>query len=602
MTTRSQGSPTAILFAPFLALLGVLGHVADAQQYDPTAVQFKVQGPSQRLELIVNTSRILTLDKKIPKLQVANPEIVRPTPLSPNQVQIAALKPGVTQINLWDEDEKIHTIDVIVYGDARELQMLLETEFPNSSIKVRPLASSVVLSGYVDKPEAVPRIIRMAEDYYPNVINNITVGGVQTVLLHVKIMEVSRTKLRTLGFDWANINGTDFVVQSVSGLIDAATTQGGTAAGLGGDTVRFGVVDGANSFFGFIEALRQYDLVKILAEPTIVTVSGRPASFNVGGEFPILVPGGLGTTTVEYREFGTRVDFVPIVLGNGQLRLEVRPMVSEIDESRSVTLANITVPGLRTRWVDTAVEMRSGQTLALAGLIQERLESQNRGLPWLADLPWAGAAFRRVTEEVNEIELLVMVTPELVGALDPHEVPQCMPGTRTTSPSDVDLYWRGHLEVPKCCPPGMLGPQGFGNATIPGQTFPGPIPGQGYQIPEMMEEIPGGSAPFPQGEPELAPGNPQLEEVPGTPNEGNSNRSARYGRGSAILTGAGGGRPIPVVMNGERNNLNQPQNRDNPQGQNQSVQSGNPYGSSEQAQADNSEPGLIGPIGYDELD
>ena len=110
------------------------------------------------------------------------------------------------------------------------------------------------------------------------------------------------------------------------------------------------------------------------------------------------MPQGLGTVSIEYKPFGTRVDFVPIVLGNGNLRLEVRPQVSEIDESRSVTINNITVPGLRTRWVDTAVEMKAGQTLALAGLVQERVESENKGMPWLADLPWVGAPFRRVEE------------------------------------------------------------------------------------------------------------------------------------------------------------------------------------------------------------
>ncbi len=195
-------------------------------------------------------------------------------------------------------------------------------------------------------------------------------------------------------------------------------------------------------------------MIKVLAEPTLVTVSGRPAAFNSGGEFPIIVPQSLGTVSVEYRQFGTRVDFVPLVLGNGNLRLEVRPQISEIDPSRSVTINNVTVPGLRTRWVDTAVEMKSGQTLALAGLIQSRVEAENRGIPWLADLPYFGVPFRRVTEQMNEVELLIMVTPEFVEAADPQELPPCGPGDSTDSPSDCELFFRGYLEVPRCCDDG----------------------------------------------------------------------------------------------------------------------------------------------------
>jgi pilus assembly protein CpaC len=351
------------------------------------------------------------------------------------------------------------------------------SEFPDASLRVRPLASSVVISGYVPRAEMVRRIVQMAEDYYPSVINNMTVGGVQQVLLHVRLMEVSRTKLRRMGFDWANFNNNDSIIQNVAGLIAEASVVPGMqqVVSSGGENLAFGIVNDNNSFFGFLEALRRYNLVKVLAEPTLVTVSGRPASFNVGGEFPIIVPQSLGTVSIEYRQFGTRVDFVPIVLGNGRVRLEVRPQVSEVDPSRSVVISNTTVPGLRTRWVDTAVEMNAGQTLALAGLIQNQVEAENRGLPWVSDLPWVGAAFRRVEEQNNEVELLVMVTPEFVDALDPHEVPPCGPGQLTTTPCDVDFFWRGYLEVPRCCPDGSCGDchTGFsGQGGIPVQTVP----------------------------------------------------------------------------------------------------------------------------------
>ncbi|MBP89672.1 MAG: histidine kinase [Planctomycetaceae bacterium] len=454
MFAAEAAAKQALLGVLALAMCLGISQSLQAQNVGRQPVHFKVSGPVDRLEMIANTSRILTTEHKIPRLLVENQGIVRARPIAPNQVQLSALKPGFTTLTVWDEQEGEHTIDLLVYGDARELENLLMTEFPAASLRVRPLSTSVVISGYVPQAEMVSRIIRMAEDYYPSVINNITIGGVQQVLLHVKLMEVSRTKLRSMGFDWANFNGNDAIVQNVAGLVDSYTLNPNSLQSNFGENIAFGIVDDNNAFLGLLEALRKYNLVKVLAEPTLVTISGRPASFSSGGEFPILVPQGFSNLSIEYREFGTRVDFVPIVLGNGRVRLEVRPVVSEIDSARSVSIGTNSVPGLRTRWVDTAVEMKVGQTLALAGLIQTQVESENKGIPFLADLPWIGGAFRRVQERNNEIELLILVTPEFVEALDAQDVPPCGPGELTTTPNDQDLYWRGYLEVPKCCTDG----------------------------------------------------------------------------------------------------------------------------------------------------
>ena len=438
---------------------------AQASRLGAQSVHFKVSAESQRIEMVVNTSRILTLDHSVPRLLVQNTDVIKATPLSPNQIQIFAQKPGVTSVNLWDENDKIQVVDVRVYGDIRELQDNLETMFPEARLKLRALNSSLWLTGYVPRAEMVSKIVEVSEEYFPKVINDMSVGGAQTVLLHVKVLEVSRTKLRRLGIDWAYLNSNDFVIQSVSGVLNAAATQAGNLAG-GGDSIRVGVVGNNGSQFGaFVNALRQNNLAKILAEPTLITVSGRAASFNSGGEVPIPISAGLGATTVEFREFGTTVDFIPIVLGNGMIKLEVRPQITEIDPSLRDPITQ--TPGFRSRRVDTAVEMRAGQTMALAGLIQSRVDSENTGFPWLADLPWFGVPFRRVQETVNEVELVIMVTPELVAPLEPHEVPGCGPGQSTTSPSDVDLFFRGYNEVPKCCPDGscskcMGGAGGYG--------------------------------------------------------------------------------------------------------------------------------------------
>jgi pilus assembly protein CpaC len=485
--------------------------------------------------MTVNESRILTMDHKIPQYQVNNPDLLTLTALSPTQIQIYAKQPGVTQVNLWDEKDKIYTLDVIVHGDARELTMLLEGQFPNCSLQIVPTSNAVLISGYVDQPQHVRKIIQIAEEYYPKVLDNMTVGGVHQVLLHVKAMEVSRTKLRTLGIDWQLFAGDSIIKSTISGILTDVSrnaAEGGITytPALGGiPTFSFSIFDGADAFFGFIEALRDDNLMKVLAEPTLVTVSGRPAYFQVGGEFPILIPQSLGTVSIEYKKFGTQVDFVPIVLGNGRIRLEVRPRVSEVDNTRSVVLNSAVVPGLRVREVDTGVEMMAGQTLAIAGLVQTRIEANKRGIPWVSDLPYVGTFFRRVEERNNEVELLILVTPELVEAMDAHEVPRCGPGSRTTSPSDCELYWKGHLEVPKCCPSGWesMGPQGMAHPMHFGPGA-GPVPDQmlapgADAVPEPPPvpdpaPMPGESAPsFEPVQPDAARATPRTRRIPAQP-------------------------------------------------------------------------------------
>jgi pilus assembly protein CpaC len=435
---------------------------ARAEDFQSPSLVYKISGANDKLEITTNTSRILTLDKNIPRVQVNNPELLAVTPLSANQVQISAKKAGVTQVNLWDEDGNIHTVDILIYGDVRELEVALQTQFPNSTIKVYRYSESLVLKGFVDQPDHVSQITQLAADYAPKVINNITVGGVQQVLLKVKVMEVSRTKLRDLGVDWAVSNGSSILAASnVSGLLQpggsvlggGSLSKVGGPIGSGGQTFQFGVFKGNGAFLGFLNALQQCQAAKILAEPNIVAISGRPAQFQVGGEFPILIPQSLGTTSVEFKPYGTQVDFLPIVLGNGNIRLEVRPRISDIDPSLSVVLSGNNIPALTVRQVDTAVEMKAGQTFALGGLIQQRTESQNSGLPYLSDVPIVGVPFRRTRDKVNEIELLIVVTPEFVDAIEPCEVPQGGPGYATVSPENRDLYCGGHIEVPAECNP-----------------------------------------------------------------------------------------------------------------------------------------------------
>ena len=427
------------------------------------SIVYKVQGANDRLEMIVNTSRILTLDQKIPQAQVNNPELLELVPLSPTQVQVSAKKSGVTQVNLWAEGKSTpYTIDVIVLGDARELALLLHTQFPRTALTVIPVGGSVMISGYVDQPETVPKITRIAEEFYPKVINNMTVSGVQQVVLHVKVMEVSRTKLRTLGFDFSKVSGGSSMMSGVSNLI---STQPGATFGAPFSTpdnlfkFRVGSLTDGTAFFGVLNALRQDSLAKVLAEPDLVTISGRPAYFNEGGTINYQLLSSTGTPTTGSVNYGTRLDFVPLVLGNGRIHLDVRPSVSELDAANTPPNG---IPATKTREAETGVEMQAGQTLAIAGLVQQRTESSNRGLPWISELPYVGFLFRSVSNQINEVELVILVTPELVEPMDACQVSQCGPGMQTANPSDWDLFFKGHLEVPNCGPGGGCAPYANG--------------------------------------------------------------------------------------------------------------------------------------------
>jgi pilus assembly protein CpaC len=481
-----------------------------------------VSDKPQRLEITVSTSRILTLDKKIPRVWVNNQDVALAIPLTENRVQVAGLKPGVTQVNMFDMEGKVYTVDVVVTRDASELRDLLQSLYPEATIRVVPLENAVYISGFVPRPDMVDGIVRLAGVFYDDVINEIAVGGVMQVALHVKVMEVSRTKLRQLGLDWQLLTSNASVYEGTAGLIAQAFDAEGNelVPGIGGDTIRLKGFWAADSFTAYLQALRECHLVKLLTEPTITVMTGRPATIKSGGSFPILVPSGMGTTSVEFREYGTRVDVVPMVLGNGNIHLDVRPSVSEVDETRGVEINGVKVPGLTERFTDTSVEMRAGQTLALAGLIQYRTEAINKGVPGLADMPYVGRAFSRVEEHVNEVELLILVTPELVGPLEPHQVPQCGPGQLTTNPDDKELYLYGYVETPDCCltPDGTPSQAPMQNAPAENLPVPTreviPAPNQGPPTAPLRSVMPNSARPSGGAEPLPPPASAAAAERP----------------------------------------------------------------------------------------
>ncbi|QDT97643.1 type II and III secretion system protein family protein [Gimesia aquarii] len=438
----------------------------------------QVTAPKMKLEITEKFSKILKFPGKIKRVDGFDPTVLGVTALTPNEIRVQAIIPGVTTLVITDENKKVFSVETFVSGDARHLQAYLRELFPSSSVTAIKVQDSVVLRGWVTEPEAITEMVEIAEQFFPNgVLNQMKLAGVQQVLLKVKIMEVQRSKIRQLGVNWLFLNQSSYVYSTPGSLVPITGITvpfGGPPALtasqnlLSGTSLGFGLVDSSSIFQAFIEALKQEALLKILAEPELVTTSGRPANLLSGGEFPILVPQSLGTVTIEWREFGVRMEAVPIVLGNGRLRLEVQPEVSERDFSNAVQVAGTTVPGLTVRRANTAVEMNFGETMVIAGLISSRKTAETSKTPFLGELPVIGAAFRRVKYNEGETELVIMVTPELVSPLKSGQTPPGGPGLFTATPTDRELYLDGVLEVPNYgddCPecrysvPGPISPE-----------------------------------------------------------------------------------------------------------------------------------------------
>lgn len=426
----------------FLAALSLLaaqaflaGQAHGQIQQDRTPIHENF-GKNQRIRLIAGTSRVIKFDFDVPSVVVGSPEVVDVRAVSANQIMITGRRPGVSGLSVSDPQNNQHTIDILVVGDSRQLQLTLNELFPNSTIRAMPLNTNVVLVGHVSKTSEIAQAVEVAQDFFPNGVKNLlTVGGPKKIALECKVVEVSRTKLRDMGIDWSLATSGFSLQNSASSLLNATTGSG---------NFFFQIVDGTDQFPVFLNLLRQNNLAKILTQPTVVTTPGRAASLLNGGLIPIPINSGLGVQSVEFREFGTKLDVLPMLEGDGRIRVEVRAEVTDV----ATDLAVNGTPGFRSRNVNTGVPLKEGQTLALAGLIQSRTDSVTRGIPGLKDMPWVGSLFRRVEDTYNEVELIILITPRFVHEVDPSLVPPG-PGTQTVAPCDTDFYWRGYQEVPK---------------------------------------------------------------------------------------------------------------------------------------------------------
>jgi len=407
-----------------------------------------VAGESPKVNLTTGRSTVLTTDFDITRIAVTNPAIADALVVQPREVLIDGKAPGTISLIIWGADRRTQ-YDLIVQQPIASLEQQLQLLFPNEDIRVALNGDATVLSGRVSSTQVMLRVAEVAQATSPkgNVINMITVPGAsdaQQVMLQVRFAEVNRRALLEAGVALFTTGMRDFVGRT--------TTQQFTAPSFEDNDLVFS--DFLNLFLfntkhgvgGLLRALRQTGFFQSLAEPNLIAYNGQEASFLAGGEFPVpVVQGGNnGAVSVQFKEFGVRLNFKPTISGD-LIRLHVRPEVSTLDFNNGVSLGGFRIPALTTRRAETDIELRDGQSFAIAGLINNSSQNDNAAIPVLSALPIIGPLFKSKAERKERTELLVLVTPRLVRPLNPDDVPALptMPGQFLPPQEDLGAQLKG---------------------------------------------------------------------------------------------------------------------------------------------------------------
>jgi pilus assembly protein CpaC len=404
-----------------------LGAAQGAAQQTATGQQ-GTPGDFPRVQLTTGRSTVLLTEFDITRIAVTNPAIADAVVVQPREILVDGKAPGTISLIVWGAAGQRLQYDLVVEQPILALEQQLRQLFPGEEIAVVVNADAIVLSGRASSTQVMLRAAEIARAAAPkgNVINMIQVPGgtdAQQVMLQVRFAEVNRRAIQELGAS---------IFTSPTGYrnwVGRGTTQQFQAPNLQGDELVFS--DFLNLFLfnqnfnmgTVIRALRQTGYFQSLAEPNLLAYNGREASFLAGGEFP--VPFASGTTnniSIQFREFGVRLNFTPIIAGD-LIRLRVRPEVSSLDFNNGILLEGFRIPALTMRRAETEVELRDGQSFAIAGLIDNESQTDQAAVPILSQLPIIGRLFRSKADRQERTELLVLITPRLVRALDPDEVP-----------------------------------------------------------------------------------------------------------------------------------------------------------------------------------
>lgn len=463
---------TIVCAAAALALTATMA----VAQTPPASGTFKASvvdasGALQRVTIPQFRSVTVETTVEVSRADVVAAHICEVQVVSPKRLYITGKTYGTTSVVLLGSDQRQYTLEVSVELDLERLNEALRNVDSQGKVEAQSVMGNIMLTGVVTSAAKASRMVELAGIFLPRypdgrqststVQNYLEVAGEQQVLLRCVVAEVSRSAVRELGVNGflAGDNVRDaFLVNQLGGInpinigaaADTAVTQRipfltGTDGIPLGDSSSLSLGFPRVQMQLFIRAMADNSLLNILAEPNLVAVSGETASFLAGGEFPIPVPQGNQQVTIEFREFGVRLSFTPVVMGQQMIRLRVAPEVSELDFTAAVQIEGFVVPGLTSRSTETTVELGSGQTIAIAGLLNEQIRGVASRIPGLGDVPVLGSLFRSVNFRRSLTELVILVTPEIVAPLDAHQT-VTLPGHDRKDPNDFELYALGLLD------------------------------------------------------------------------------------------------------------------------------------------------------------
>ena len=400
---------------------------------------------AESLNVPMNRAVVVESDVPFAELSIANPGIADISTLSDRSIYVLGKAPGRTTLTLLSPDgQLISNVDVHVTPDIAEFKERLQQILPGEHIEVRTANDGIVLSGQVSSTAKLDRALDLASRYAPDRVSNLmVVGGTQQVMLKVRFAEVSRTISKNFSSSLAIGDGGRLAGET--GTFIPSGTLGGTinpredalgAIVLGGSI-------GGLEFEVLLEALESKGMVRTLAEPNLTALSGQEAKFLAGGEYPVPVSQASDTVTIEYKPFGVELNFTPVVVDQDIINLTIDAAVSSIDPANGINIEGFEIDAFRRRETSTTVEMRDGESFAIAGLLQDDFRDLNSQLPWIGDIPILGALFRSSEYQRAQTELVIIVTPHLVTPVAGEAL--ALPTDRVRIPTERELFLFGHV-------------------------------------------------------------------------------------------------------------------------------------------------------------
>lgn len=432
------------------ALMGVaLSFFQTATPVGAETLSIVEKGKASTLDVPMNRAVVVESDVPFAELSIANPTIADISSLSDRTIYVLGKSPGLTTLTLLDATGRLITnVNVRVAADVTEFKERLRQILPGERIEVRTANDGIVLSGTVSSVQRLQRALDLAERYAPERVSNLmTVGGVQQVMLKVRFAEMQRSVSKSLSSSLGlngggsvginagtgTLNNQPSLTNALSGNIPVGNNNtGAMLLGFNVGSVQVGLL---------IEALEQKGAVRTLAEPNLTALSGQEAKFLAGGEFPVPVAQDNGTTSIEFKPFGIEMNFIPRVVDKDIINLELTAAVSAIDTSNGITINGFDISAFSRRETSTTVEMRDGESFAIAGLIQDDFLDSADQIPWLGDVPVLGSLFRSASYQRNQTELVIIITAHLVTPTRGEAL--ALPTDRIKPPSERDLFLFG---------------------------------------------------------------------------------------------------------------------------------------------------------------